>query len=157
MSKESVLAVRWRNRKDSKCIRLSVSGSRILKDERVKILLLEEIKRVGATRITTHAEPGGVCEVARNLCKEKGMPLVLHHLNFKNLRGAFYKRTLAVFYDTDYAIFIHDGISKGTKNEFELAKKMNIPHRYEILEVSKYTSSVGFDIDTEWINMEMEE
>lgn len=66
---------------------LSVHGSRTLKDERVKILLIEEIETHKITEIVTHGEPDGVCKVARDLCKEKAIPLKLHHLNFKFLQG----------------------------------------------------------------------
>ena len=94
--------------------KLSVHGSRTLSDERVKIILLEEIERHGVTEIVTHAEPDGVCKVARDLCKEKAITLKLHFLNFKYLRGAFEHRSRDVLNDADRAIFIHDGKSKGT-------------------------------------------
>jgi hypothetical protein len=57
---------------------------------------------------------------------------------------------LAVFLDCDRTILIHDGISKGTSNELKVAQKMGIPYRYELLEPTKYKTSVGFDITTEW-------
>ena len=147
---KSVLAVRWEDRNNRDSMRLSVSGSRVLRDERVKILLLEEIEKEGATRIVTHAEPGGVCLIARSLCKEIGMPITIHHLNYKYGRGAFYHRTLGVFYDTDYAVFIHDGKSIGTKNEYEMAQKMGVPHSYHILEPTAFNTSVAFDIEVDW-------
>lgn len=131
-------------------MRLSVHGSRALKDERVKILLLEEIDKHKVTEIVTHAEPGGVCGVARDLCKEKAIPLKLHFLNFKYRRGAFEHRSKDVLKDAERAIFIHDGMSKGTSNEMKLAKKMNVPYTYHELEKTEYKSSVGFDITEEW-------
>jgi len=149
-NKKSVLGTRWEDRNNRTCIRLSVSGSRTLEDERVKILIMDEIDKTGASRIITHAEPGGVCLVARKLAKDMGIPLVLHHLNFKYRRGVFYQRTLEVFYDTDYAIFIHDGVSIGTKNEHEVAQKMGIPFSYHLLKPSEFKTSVAFDIDIDW-------
>ena len=152
--KKPIVQERWEKRnifKNEK--RLSVSGSRTLGDERVKILILEQIKKHNITRITTHAEPGGVCEVARKLCAEISMPLTLHYLNFSKLRGAFHHRSLAVFYDTDIALFVHDGTSKGCQNEYEVAKKMTIPSEYYKLTISKHKSSVGFDIkENEWLS-----
>ena len=138
--------------------KLSVHGSRTLNDERVKIILLEEIERHGVTEIVTHAEPDGVCRVARDLCKEKAIPLKLHFLNFKYLRGAFEHRSRDVLKDADRAIFIHDGKSKGTTNELKLAKKMNIPHIFHELEATKYKHSVGFEIDVDWdkLNFDLE-
>ncbi|WP_319408789.1 hypothetical protein [uncultured Desulfosarcina sp.] len=131
-------------------MKLSVHGSRTLNDERVKILLMEEIETYGITEIVTHAEPEGVCKVARDLCKEKAIPLKLHFLNFKYLRGAFEHRSLDVLNDGDRAIFIHDGRSKGTANELILAKKMNVPYTFHELEKTEYKSSVGFEITQDW-------
>uniref|UniRef100_A0A6M3J3H2 Uncharacterized protein n=1 Tax=viral metagenome TaxID=1070528 RepID=A0A6M3J3H2_9ZZZZ len=130
--------------------RLSVHGSRTLKDERVKILLIEEIETYGITEIVTHAEPGGVCEVARKLCKERAIPLKLHFLNFKYLRGAFEHRSKEVLKDAERALFIHDGKSKGCSNELILAKKMNVPYTYHRLKPDRHKKSVGFDIDKAW-------
>ena len=126
-------------------MKLSVHGSRTLSDERVKIILLEEIKEHGVTQIVTHAEPEGVCAVARQLCRDLAIPLKLHFLNFKYLRGAFEHRSIDVLNDSDRAVFIHDGKSKGTANELKLAQKRGLPYRYEELEQTIYKSSVGFD------------
>ena len=154
--KKSILQTRWDNRnKIENEVRLSISGSRTLSDERVRIIILEEIEKHKPTRIITHAEPDGVCKLARDICKEKAMPLHLHFLNFQKLRGAFYHRTLAVFYDTDIAIFIHDGESKGCQNEYEVAKKMGMPTEYYKLDIPKQQKSVGFEIEAnEWLDIE---
>lgn len=129
---------------------LAVQGSRSLNDERVKILILEEIERIQADEIITSAEPDGVCGVARQLAKERAIPLKLHFLNFKFLRGAFEHRSKAILMECDAALFIHDGESKGTANELILAKKMGVPYHYEKIERSEYINSVGFDITTDW-------
>ena len=131
-------------------LHLSFHGSRSLRDERVKIIILEEIKNHDPTTIITHAEPDGVCGVARTICKELAIPLKVHFLNFKYLRGAFEHRSKAVLLDGDFAVFIHDGKSKGTANELKLAEEMGLPHSYYILEQSEYKNSVGFAIDGEW-------
>ena len=121
-----------------------------LKDERVRIILLEEIEKHNPTEIVTHAEPEGVCGMARELCKEKAIPLKLHFLNFRYLRGAFEHRSKDVLNDSDHSVFIHDGKSKGCYNELKLAEKMGKPHTLHKLEATKYKSSVGFEIDAEW-------
>ena len=131
-------------------MKLSVHGSRTLSDERVKILLMEEIEAHGITEIVTHAEPDGVCKVARDLCREKAIPLKLHFLNFKYLRGAFEHRSKDVLKDGDRAIFIHDGKSKGTANELKLAEKMNVAYTYHELEKTNFKNSVGFEITQDW-------
>jgi hypothetical protein len=129
---------------------LSFHGSRTLNDERVRIIVLEEIERHRPTTVVTHAEPEGVCEVVRTICREKAIPLKVHFLNFKYLRGAFERRSKDVLNDCDYCVFIHDGRSKGTLNERRLAEKMEHPHSYYQLDVTIFKSSVGFEIDTEW-------
>jgi hypothetical protein len=130
--------------------RLGFHGSRTLKDERVRIIILEEIEKHKPTMIVTHAEPEGVCELVRKIAREKAIPLKLHFLNFKYLRGAFEHRSKDVLADTDYHIFIHDGRSKGTSNELKLAQKMKLDHTVHTLEITRFKSSVGFEIDTEW-------
>jgi hypothetical protein len=87
-------------------MKLSIHGSRGLQDERVRILLLEEISKYNIDHLVTHGEPDGPCRVARELAKEIAMPLTLHFLNVKYLRGAFEKRSIAVLKDADRAIFM---------------------------------------------------
>ena len=135
---------------ETKQFRLSFHGSRTLKDERVRIIILEEIEKHQPTTIVTHAEPEGVCELARQIAREKAIPLKLHFLNFKYLRGAFERRSKEILRDCDFSVFIHDGRSKGTANEISLAEKMGNEHSSYVLDVTKYKSSVGFEIDTAW-------
>jgi len=136
--------------KKMKEFKLSIHGSRSLKDERVKIILLEEIEKNNPTTIVTYAEPDGVCKVARDLCKEKAIPLKLHFLNFRFLRGAFEHRSKEAFLDSDFCIFIHDGESKGCSNELILCKKMGLPYRYYKIEKAIYKNSVGFEVEKDW-------
>ena len=134
----------------AKEVRLTVFGSRSLADERVEIIIREQVQKHRVTHIVTSAEPCGVCEVARRVTASLGIPLVLHFLNFQYLRGAFEHRSRSVFRDSDRAVFIHDGISKGTANEVKLAEKMGLPFEYYTLAVSEYKASVGFEIGKEW-------
>ena len=137
-------------KKNDAVFRMGVHGSRTLKDERVKIILMEEIKRHKPTVIVTHAEPGGVCEIARELSRQMAIPLKLHYLNFKYLRGAFEHRSIDVIRDSDHGIFIHDGKSKGTSNELKLAKKMNATTTLHLLDPAEHEKSVGFTPDEDW-------
>lgn len=137
-------------------LQISFHGSRTLSDERVRIIILEEIEKHKPATIVTHGEPGGVCEMTRKICKEYAFPLKLHFLNFKYLRGAFHNRSISVLQDSNYAIFVHDGKSKGTSNELKLAKKMKIPYTFHELEPTKYDKSVGFNIETDWDKLELE-
>jgi len=137
-------------KKNGKESRLGVHGSRTLKDERVKIILMEEIAKHKPTVIVTHAEPGGVCETARDLAREMAIPLKLHYLNFKYLRGAFEHRSIDVIRDSDHSIFIHDGKSKGTSNELKLAVKMKAKTKLHLLDPAEHEKSVGFLPDEDW-------
>ncbi|MBU4526577.1 MAG: hypothetical protein KUA37_01900 [Desulfomicrobium sp.] len=139
-----------KNEHPAPACRLGVCGSRTLTDERVKIILLEEIAASAATEIVTHAEPEGVCAMARELCREKAIPLKLHFLNFKYLRGAFEHRSRDVFKDCDRCVFIWDGKSKGTHNELNMCRKLGIPHVFHELKPTPYAASVGFEIDRDW-------
>jgi len=139
-----------------KPFKMAVFGSRSLKDERVKTIILEKINELNPTLIITSQEPEGVCEVAQGIAKNYGYPLQLHFLNFQYLRGAFEHRSKEIINEADYFIIIHDGKSKGTHNEKILVEKSGKPFHYEILETTKYKKSVGFNIVKDWDNDEVE-
>ena len=130
--------------------RVGVFGSRSLKDERVKTIILEQIKEVNATKILTCQEPQGVSEVAQRVCKDYGYPLQLHFLNMQYLRGAFEQRSKEIIAESEYFIIIHDGESKGTRNEKILVEKSGKPFHYEVLEPTIYDRSVGFNVNEDW-------
>ena len=131
-------------------MKIAIFGSRTLRDERVKIIILEKIKELKATMIITCQEPQGVSEVAQRIAKETGIPLELHFLNFRYLRGAFEHRSKEIVKAADYFITIHDGISKGTANEHKLVLKSGKPYHYEVLENTPYERSVGFNVTEDW-------
>jgi len=123
--------------------RLAVQGSRSLTDDRVKVILIEEIMKHQPTTIVTSEEPDGVCRVAQRVAKEEAIPLKVHFLNFKFLRGAFEHRSKAIQKDCDFCVFIHDGKSKGTSNEIKLAVKMNLPHVIHVLDPADKVDGFG--------------
>lgn len=130
--------------------KVGVFGSRTLKDERIKTIILEKIKELNATCIATCQEPQGVSEVAQRVAKDYGYPLQLHFLNMQYLRGAFEQRSKEIVASCDYFIILHDGTSKGTLNEKKLVEKSGKPFHYEIIEPTKYDRSVGFNIKEDW-------
>jgi hypothetical protein len=131
-------------------LNLGIFGSRTLKDERVKIIILEKIEELKPDKLITCQEPQGVSEVAQRVSKELGIPLQLHFLNFKYFRGAFERRSKEIVKESDFFLIIHDGESKGTANEFKLVKKSGKPFSYELLEKTPYQRSVGFNVKEEW-------
>ena len=131
-------------------MKLAVFGSRTLKDDRVRLLIHEAIIKHDAKIIITAQEPGGVCEVAQRCAKDLALPLKLHFLNFKFLRGAFEHRSKDIIRDSDLVLIIHDGISKGTANELEYCKKMKWPYEYHRLEVNTDARNEGFNISNKW-------
>ena len=132
------------------CRRLGVFGSRSIRDERVEILIMEAMRKGGFSIIVTCQEPQGVSEVAQRVGKKYGYPLELHFLNMRYLRGAFEQRSKEIVKICDEFIIIHDGESKGTANEKKLVEKSGKPFQYELLDVSEYDRSVGFNVDKEW-------
>ena len=135
--------------KNPKPRKLGIFGSRSLKDERVFILIAENLKR-GFTHVVTCQEPGGVSEVAQRVAKQYGYPLQCHFLNMQYLRGAFEQRSKEIIVEADEFLVIHDGESKGTANELQLVKKSAKPYVYEILEKAEFQKSVGFNVKEDW-------
>ena len=134
-------------------MKVAVFGSRTLKDERVKVIIMEQISKLEKVEmIVTTQEPAGVCEVAQRVAKENSIPLLLFFLNFKYLRGAFEHRSLDVVKVSDFFIIIHDGESHGTANELKMVKKSGKPFHYEILKPEPHQNNVGFNIMQEWSN-----
>jgi hypothetical protein len=129
---------------------LGIFGSRTLYDERVEITILEKINSGGFTGVATCQEPQGVSEVAQKVCKKFGFPLTLHFLNMRYLRGAFEQRSKEIVKTCDEFLIIHDGVSRGTANEKVLVEKSEKPFDYIVLEKSKHSRSVGFNIEKEW-------
>ena len=135
---------------------LGILGSRSLSDERVKIIILEAIDKYKPEILCTAAEPGGVCEVARDIARASGANLLLCHLNFRYLRGAFARRTDECYKYMEHVIFIHDGVSQGCANEKALAIKKNIPYDYYKLEPAEYEKSIGFKVKKGWDEIDFE-
>lgn len=136
-------------------MKLAVFGSRTLNDDRVKMLILEEVCACKADTIVTAQEPLGVCTVAQRVAKEitnatdKGehLTLELHFLNWRNRLGAFHQRSEEVIDSADKVLLIHDGKSKGTSNELEQVKKSGKPYRYEILPIDEQARPQDFRLE----------
>ena len=126
-------------------MKLGVFGSRTLKDDRVKFLILDELDKIGADTIVTTQEPLGVCTIAQNVAKEQHLILELHFLDFKYRTGAYEHRSDNVIKSADKILLIHDGESKGTTNELKRVKHFKKPYRYEI--ISKTDNNLQRNVD----------
>ena len=131
-------------------MKLGIFGSRTLTDARVKAALLEACEKFKPDMIVTAQEPRGVCEVGQQVAKELGLPLELHFLNFRFLRGAFHHRSTAIIKAADHLIILHDGASKGTANEIVLTKKLGKPFDVEVMEPDPLSKNIGFNISNDW-------
>jgi hypothetical protein len=132
-------------------MKLGIFGSRTLKDNRVKALIYEELEKTGADTIVTTQEPLGVCTIAQQVAKEKGLVLELHFLNFERYAGgAFEHRSDDVIKASDKILLIHDGVSKGTSNELKRTIKFKKPYRYEKLDATNPATEkkVDFKLDS---------
>jgi hypothetical protein len=118
-------------------MKLAIFGSRTLSDERVEIAIQECIDKLQPDCIITSGETSGVNEIARNKARENKITLVLEWAdNLKYSAGKYEHRSIAILKQCDKALFIHDGSSKGTKNELIICKKMN--KAYEYIKIDYY-------------------
>ena len=134
-------------------MKLAFQGSRSLKKKKEEVLEIieREIKKHNPEVVITSGEPDGVCRLAQLYCKRNGITLKLYHLNCKKYaRGAFHNRSKSIIEEADHIIIIHDGKSKGTRNELHLTEKLMKPFSYYLIEIPKY----NMGIDIEQYNME---
>ena len=100
----------------------------------VKEIIRHEIEQRKPEYVLTASDPCGVCEMAKVIARETAVPLKVFFLNQKEHgRGKYHWRSVAVLKDCDFCLFIHDGQSKGTRNEIVLARKLGTPHEVHIL------------------------
>lgn len=128
--------------------KLGIFGSRYLRDERVKIIILEELDACGADTIVTTQEPLGVCTVAQNIAKTEHYILELHFLNFHYRAGAFEHRSDAVIAASDRILLIHDGVSKGTANELKRVELAGKQYKYVTLRPEPDIKPIDYKLDS---------
>jgi hypothetical protein len=106
-------------------MKLAIFGSRSLKCEKTAQVIVRAIEKYNPSVIITAGETLGVCELARIIARITSVPLKLYWLNEKRCAGKYHWRSVGVLNECDFCLFIHDGKSKGTKNEIDVCKKMN--------------------------------
>lgn len=131
-------------------MRLAIFGSRTLSDERVEELIQLKIDELKPECIITSGETSGVNEIARAKAKENKIRLVLEFANNKKYAAGKYEhRSIEILKQCEFAIFIHDGQSKGTLNELAIAKKMR--KRYEYIKLDYHDEA-----DLNWNELKFE-
>lgn len=85
------------------------------------------------TAILTAAEPGGVCEIARDLAQETTIPLKVFYKQAHRASGQYHWRSVMAIKDADFTLFVWDGTSKGTANEIKVAEKLGAKKHIEII------------------------
>ena len=133
-------------------MKLAIFGSRTLTDERVEITIQEYIDKLAPDCIITSGETSGVNEIARNKARENKITLVLEWANnAKYSAGKYENRSIDILKQCDRSLFIHDGNSKGTKNELAICKKMNKPYDYVRIEYHEDADLNWSELNFKWI------
>ncbi len=118
-------------------VRLAIFGSRSLCDYRVDDLIQEKIIELRPKCIITSGETSGVNEIARIKARENKITLILEYANREKYAAGMYEhRCIEILKQCNYILFIHDGKSKGTKNEIIIAKKMGIKFEYHKMDLN---------------------
>lgn len=108
------------------------------------------IKQLEITRIITSGETSGVCEVARKYAENNKLDLLVKFANNeKYAAGKYEHRCVSILQESEFVLFIHDGVSKGTQNEIKMAKKMGktiFYNKIDLLDEDEYS----FNLDINW-------
>ena len=118
---------------------LLIFGSRTLHGYNVIELINRYVQKYEPNFIITALESDGVCQEARNYLMHHRLGITFIGYTRDELRatGMFDDRSKKAIKTAERALFIWDGISKGTKHEIDLAKKYYLPYDVEILEASE--------------------
>ena len=132
-------------------MRLAIFGSRTLSDERIEEFIQLKIDELQPDQIITSGETSGVNEIARNKARENKITLVLEYANQKKFAAGKYEhRCIEILRKADYALFIHDGVSKGTNNELAICKKMRIQYEYKRFEMNDESDVTWNELNFKW-------
>jgi len=132
-------------------MKLAIFGSRTLCDDRVVELIQKYIDELGPELIITSGETSGVNEIARSAARNNKTALHLEFADNKKYAGGKYEhRSINILKLCDRALFIHDGNSKGTRNELAVCKQMNKPYIYERLDINEEEDSKWDNLTIDW-------
>lgn len=109
-------------------MKMAIFGSRTLSGEKVIEIIVNSVQTFEPESIITSGETLGVCEEARICSRYLAIPLKVYWLDESKCAGKYHHRSIAVLTECDKCLFIHDGKSKGTLNEIEVAQKLGKPY-----------------------------
>jgi hypothetical protein len=136
---------------------LCIFGSRNLTGGKIYSIIKDRIEKINPDLVITSGDARGVCAEAIKVCRDIAKPIQLSFLNNKKYaQGMYDHRSKEVLSKSDYIIFIHDGQTKGTKNEIKLADKMGIKYEYILEGIEEETLfKDDFFIDYEMPDLEI--
>jgi len=132
------MTLRWQSRHTVSGLRfktldkLCIFGTRTFYENREAEMLIDEaLTKARPDMVVTAGDAEGVCQLAIDKSSEHGIPCELHWLQpSKYAAGKYEHRSKEALKSSTRVLFVHDGKSKGTLNEKELAEKMGLPIEY---------------------------
>jgi hypothetical protein len=112
--------------------KLCIFGTRTFyKNSKAAAIIDAEIDKLKPEMIITAGDADGICKLAIDKAKEHSIPVELHFLNgTKYAAGMYDHRSRDILARADHVLFIHDGVSKGTRNEINQAEKIGLSTTY---------------------------
>lgn len=106
--------------------KLAVVGSRDFKDFDLFVKILDRLRLTKDIDAIISGGAQGVDSMAEHYADVNGIPTIIHLAEWdKYGKGAGYIRNKLIWDDSTMGIAIWDGVSKGTKHSFDLARKQN--------------------------------
>lgn len=113
---------------------VSIMGSRTLTEKQCLTALKEIMIELNPRRLVIPAEPEGACAAARKFAINTQTESFLICKQIQRAGGMYEARTEIVLAESDCCVFLHDGKSKGTKNEIGKCIELEIPYIYYVLD-----------------------
>lgn len=109
---------------------ISIMGSRGLTNKQCVDALKEVMTELNPRRLVIPAEPKGACAAGRKFAIDTQTESLLVCKQVQRAGGMYEARTKLVLEESDCCVFLHDGTSKGTRNEIEMCIELGIPYIY---------------------------
>jgi hypothetical protein len=107
-------------------MRIAVVGSRDFDDFSLFVKIMDRLRYNKEIDAIITGGARGVDSMAEHYAEVNSIPVIVHEAQWdKYGKGAGYIRNKLIWDDSDFGLAIWDGVSKGTKHSFDLAKKQN--------------------------------